>query len=166
MSSTEIPRRILSIDMGKACGWCFALNGVPTKWGTDPIVEDEITTRLQRWRDWLSYQIKRFEPSYIVYEKPFLSMSVASQSLLQREGILLLLASDHEIPIQGVAVSKLKKVTTENGRASKEEMIKSIRFLFGADVRTDHEADALACIVWALKNLEGIPVRKRRLSLK
>ena len=166
MAEKTLPRRILSIDMGKACGWCFALKGVPTKWGTDAVVDNEFVTLLQCWRDWIEHKIDLFEPDYIVYEKPFLSMSVASQLLLQREGILLMIASDRHIPIQGVAVSTLKKVSTENGRASKEEMIKSIRFFFGADVRTDHEADALACIVWAIKNLQGESTRKRKLSLK
>ena len=79
----KIPRRILTIDMGKACGFAFAKNGVPIHWGTDPIVEDDKTTRLQRWRDWIEDKIARFDPDYIVYEKPFISMTTASQSLLQ-----------------------------------------------------------------------------------
>lgn len=162
----NFPKRILTIDMGRNCGWAFAQNGVPTDWGTDKILEDRSRSRLQVWRDWLKYKIIHFSPDHIVYEKPFIMRTVASQSLMQREGILLMLATDYDIPIIGVAVSTLKKATTENGRASKEEMMAKVNFLFGIETATDHEADAIACIVWAVKNLSEGDGRERSMNIK
>ena len=158
----KIPRRILTIDIGKACGWAKAVKGIPVAWGTAGIVEQGRKTLLQVWRDWLEVTIDQFNPDYIVYEKPFVSRNAASVLLMQREGVLLMIASDYGVDIQGVAVSTLKKVVTDNGRADKDAMVAEINLLFGIDVATDHEADALACLVWAIKNLTKLPGRIRK----
>lgn len=143
----------LGIDMGVNCGWVYAESMVPQLWGTDVIDYQGEVTMFQAWRDWLEHKLRTYRPKHLVYERPFISRNASSQSLLQREGILMLVAEDFGIDFWPVAVPTLKKTLTGNGNASKEDMIRFVEKNFGIVCETDHEADAIACVFWGAINI-------------
>ena len=75
-------------------------------------------------------------------------------------------AEERDIPYQGVGVGVIKKFATGKGNASKDDMIKAMRFA-GHDPRDDNEADALALLHWAIdanKNSHDLSALKGRLN--
>lgn len=59
-------------------------------------------------------------------------------------GVIFLISSQRGIPVIDFTPGTIKKEICSNGRASKEEMIESIKSLFGIDYKiSEHEADAI-----------------------
>jgi len=103
--------------------------------------------------DNLIYIIK---PEIIYKEQGFFASGrgKAAKCLYGFHVIVDMLAYKHGIEVIDIANTTLKKVTTGSGQASKEDMMKVIRDK-GYMITNDHEADAMAVLLYAAKQ-EGI----------
>lgn len=82
----------------------------------------------------------------------------------QLAGVILLVASELSIPASAVGPSRLKKFTTDDGRAKKNAMKAAVERHLGIRTDDDNIADALAVLLWAKAFPGGQPAssQKRR----
>ena len=88
------------------------------------------------------------QPDLIVLEDIF-SLKQYPKSgitLAKVSGVILLAASYFDIDIFEIPVREAKKVFTGNGKASKQQLEKSVRYLLGREepIKSNHASDALA----------------------
>jgi Holliday junction resolvasome RuvABC endonuclease subunit len=96
------------------------------------------------------------EPEIIYKEQGFFASGrgKAAKCLYGFHVIVDMLAYKHGLKVIDIANTTLKKVTTGNGQASKEDMMKVI-IDKGYIITNDHEADAVAVLLYAAEQ-EGI----------
>lgn len=107
---------------------------------------------------------KECVPSLLVYEDVQFGRSVAQCQLWGSfRGVLQSFAARHEVPIISIPTGTLKKWTTKNGAAQKEDMKKAALKRWPTFVKastTHDEIDALALLMWGFEYWY-----KRQLSL-
>ena len=97
-----------------------------------------------KFNSWLHKTLDLVEPQLVLYEMAHMRGGAASEVLLGMTTRIMEQCERHFIEqYASVHSATLKKFATDNGRASKEEMIVEAERRFGKDVRDDNEADAL-----------------------
>jgi len=142
--------QILALDQGTSSGWAFTKNGkvaYGTKQchsvaGNDGVVFDE-------FERWLDHMVLNAAPDIIVFETPIFR-GKRSIYLHGFSCLIYLVAHRRKIPVLEVHLATSKKNITGKGNASKDEVIASITG-HGFKPATDHEADALALLLYSMK---------------
>jgi crossover junction endodeoxyribonuclease RuvC len=104
--------------------------------------------RLGRILDGLDALIARARPAEVSVEQVFSGASARSALVLgQARGVALAAAARAGLRVFEYAPSQVKLAFTGNGRAGKEQMLRTARALLGVEARLSDEADALALAV-------------------
>jgi len=126
--------------------------------------------RLGRLLDQLSLLLDEGGIEAVAIETAFCGRSPRSALALgQARGVALAAAGRAGLPVFEYAPAEVKRAFTGNGRAEKEQMVRTARALFGVEARLADEADALAIAVCHLARRTGshsirLPSTARRKS--
>ena len=106
-----------------------------------------LTERLKKIHHELGRLLKRLKPETIIVEDIFYAKDVrAMLKLGEARGVILLAASQLNVPIYEYTPAEIKKSVTGNGRADKSQVQKMVTLILG--LRTDPKpydaSDALA----------------------
>jgi len=97
--------------------------------------------------------LKLYSPELFVMEKVFFATNAKTAIAVgQAQGVMLLAACHHDVPVVEYAPGTIKKVIAGSGRANKKEVQQAVRKILGSKVRSsahkkthfDNAADALA----------------------
>ena len=152
--------RVLGIDPGlRVCGYSV----VERKGNSDrlieagvfrPEVKEQLHIRLNQIAVDIDQIIQRFKPEMVSVEELYSHYAHPKTSILMghARGVIFQRAAAAELDVRSYTATKVKKSLTGNGRATKEQMQRSIQSVFGlanppepADV-ADAIAIALCCI--------------------
>lgn len=142
------PSKILALDLATQTGWAFVANGIVSS-GSESfhLKKGELAgRRFLKFRKWLRDQIEIVKPELIVFED--VKRHISNLSARCYCGLLATLQCEcesHEILCEGIGVGTIKKAATQNGAASKADMIDAAKKL-GYSPIDDNEADALALL--------------------
>lgn len=103
--------------------------------------------RLAQLRNAVEDIIERFQPGQAVLEKLFFSKNVrTAMAVAEARGMLLTLLTDAKVPILEVSPQEVKSGVTGVGNASKPQVQKMVKMIFGLTKlpKSDDAADALA----------------------
>ena len=92
--------------------------------------------------------IKQHKPHIMIMEQLFFNTNVKTAiTVAQSQGATLLIASEHNIPVEFLTPLTIKQVVTGDGRADKKQMKKMLEFSikFTQKPATDDVYDAVAC---------------------
>jgi crossover junction endodeoxyribonuclease RuvC len=144
---------ILGIDPGsRRCGYgVVAREGMRLR-----VVESGVLVpgdlpmadRLARILEGIGEVIARARPAEVSVEQVFSGASARSALVLgQARGVALAAAGRAGLPVFEYAPAQVKLAFTGNGRAGKEQMLRTARALLGVSADRSDEADALALAV-------------------
>ena len=122
--------------------------------------ESDSARLLNLWRLLNQFKNTYIEIEHVFYEKgiSFGRHGKATQVMHRLFGVLELWCALHEIPLDSVNPSTLKKFSTGDGRAEKLDMIIVARRRWpGVSVYDDNQADALMVLSWAMAQYEDQP---------
>lgn len=107
-----------------------------------------LAVRLGRILAGLDEVIARTRPGEVAVEAVFSGASPRSALVLgQARGVALAVAARAGLPIHEYSPAEVKLAFTGNGRADKDQMLRTARLLLGAVPELSDEADALALAV-------------------
>jgi crossover junction endodeoxyribonuclease RuvC len=110
--------------------------------------ERPMAERLGLILEGLAEVIERTRPGEVSVEQVFSGASARSALVLgQARGVALAVAARAGVPVFEYAPSQVKLAFTGNGRAGKDQMLRTARMLFGVLPDLADEADALALAV-------------------
>lgn len=145
----------LALDLGTSVGWARHAPGQPIEFGTHSVAGSGAHpgSPFQSMRNFLHAQQQRAialgEPIHrIAFERPFgLKWKNANAGEMQigLRATMLGWAAFNRIPVTPVTVEDLKRSFAGKAKADKAAMMARAREL-GHDVKTDHEADAIAVL--------------------
>lgn len=122
----------------------------------------DIAVRLHALYDGLTEVIGQFQPAAVAVEQLFAHYAHPRTAILMghARGVILLAAAQRSIPVISYAATRIKKTITGNGRASKEQVQRSIQRELGLAKLPEPSdvADALAvalCHHYAQRRLVG-----------
>ena len=156
---------ILGIDPGTATtGYgLIEVTGVDFEFMEFGLIETKKTetpeNRLATIYELMNIHIKRLTPDVMVIEKVFFSNNAKTAIRVgQAQGVMLLSAAQHRLPVVEYAPGTIKKLVTGSGRAKKKEVQIAVRQILGAKVRQnksrritkthiDNAVDALAIAI-------------------
>lgn len=106
----------------------------------------EIKDKLKIIYDFFSNIIKDTKISYLIYEQPMFNRGRNGSNVIKSEGILLLLAGNHDLKVTSYTACAVKKVVTDDGKADKHKVEEGVfNFLkIKPNFENDHESDACA----------------------
>lgn len=147
---------ILTLDLGTACGFAIFKNGKfisgTKKLGT---YKEKFGARFHEFRTWLLNIITKHDIKAVYFERVFGHKGIEAAHCYG--GFLYMLASvcfQQNIPCISFSVQAIKRFMTGKGNATKDEMIAAAREK-GFNPMDDNEADAIAIMLLALKELIG-----------
>ncbi len=145
---------ILALDLGTNTGFAI-YNGESIISGTKRLrhSKSESGLRFLDFRQWLIEMIKTHRINEIYYERVYRHCGTEAGHVYG--GFLYHLAAvveEFNVKCTGIPVTTIKKLTTGNGKASKEDMMKAVRNS-GFNPIDDNSADALAILMIATKRL-------------
>lgn len=149
-----VNRTLLALDLGNRTGWALRRRDGSIVHGTEVFTPRPNWTPGQRWqrfRAWLSGVVAQHQVHGIVFERVVFGHSSASAADVYGgyRALVEMLADQHGLTLDSVAVSTVKKHWTGSGRADKPAMLaEAKRRGFRAD--SDNSADALAILSWAV----------------
>lgn len=130
-----------------------------------------VGARLADFEDWLDRQLDLVQPSRIFYEAPYLAGAgkinpATILVLYSLQGFLLAAAHRRDIAIEKVNISTITKTFTgfswgRLGRAEKKAATIRMCQIYGWDVASDDEADALAIFVYGENTVDPVAARNR-----
>ena len=145
---------ILALDLGTACGFAIFKNGKfisgTKKLGT---YKEKFGARFHEFRTWLLNIIAKHNIEAVYFERVFGHKGVEAGHCFG--GFMYMLASvcfQQKIPCISFSVQAIKKFITRKGNATKDEMIAATKQK-GFNPETDDEADAIAIMLLALKDV-------------
>ena len=148
MTDDNAALRVLGVDPGTRVAGFGVLDVVP---GRDPVVVEcgglrlkgrELPDRLLELHDGLAAVIARHSPSILAVETVFHGKSFDSVLKVgEARGVVLLVGAANGLEIHQYAPALVKKTTTGNGRASKQQVQRMIVRLLGLD-HTPEPVDA------------------------
>ena len=157
---TQTPRTILALDLGTTTGWAIrGYDGLITS-GTasfKPGRYDGGGMRYLRFTNWLT-ELDRLSGPIAAIHFEEVRRHVATDAAHVFGGLLAVLTSWAElrgVPYQGVPVGTIKKFLTGQGNANKQAIIDAARAR-GFAPADDHEADAIAILLWAIETNGGV----------
>jgi len=122
----------------------------------------EMAARLGRILSALDEVIARTRPGEVSVEAVFAGTSARSALVLgQARGVALAAAARAGLPVFEYTPAEVKVAFTGNGRADKEQMLRTARLLLGAAPELSDEADALALAVCHLARRFRVAVSPR-----
>lgn len=147
---------ILALDLGTNTGFAI-YNGESIISGTTKLRHSKSASGLRflNFRRWLIETIKIHGINEIYYERVYRHCGTKAGHVYG--GFLYHLAAVVEelnVKCTGIPVTTIKKLTTGNGKATKEEMMKAARNS-GFNPQDDNEADSLAILMIALNRLKN-----------
>lgn len=92
--------------------------------------------------------IKNYHPQLLIIEKIFFNVNQKTIiSIAQTQGVLLVLAAQHNIKVEFLTPLMIKQALTGYGRADKLQVRKMVRLLLGTEnfPQQDDVVDAIAC---------------------
>ena len=148
---------VMALDVGTSMGWALRRPGAVLS-GTKSFAErrgESRGDRLTRFDMWLSGWARQ-GLTLIAYEQVMFHGKfngvLTAHAYGQYEGVILMCASRHSIPVKSVPTATLKKAITGKGNAKKAGpggMIEAIKAR-GFKPADDDEADAIGVLLWAL----------------
>jgi hypothetical protein len=147
--------RILALDLGTHCGWALGEGVALIGSGTQVFEKTETPgERFFEFRSWVEAVGLNPKVDIIIYEKPLgrwaksqaqVDLSIGFKTRLEE------FAYAHKIELKPVPIATLKKATTGNGHAEKEEMVAAVNRIFSLTLtkKQHDEADALALLHYA-----------------
>jgi Holliday junction resolvasome RuvABC endonuclease subunit len=136
---------ILALDLATQTGWAYHANGLVSS-GSESFKlkkNDGAGIRFLKFRSWLRDQLVEVKPELVVYEEVMRwSSGAAAKCYCGLLGVMQTECEAKEIKYEGVHVGTIKKFATNNGNASKDDMIKAAMEA-GFKPVDDNEADAL-----------------------
>jgi len=146
--------KVIGIDPGLASTGVGMVRGSPARIASYAFLT--ITTskkislpqRLKQIYSEIYDVIAQQKPDLLVVEDTFTLMRYPKSGIMLGKvtGVILLAASHFNLDVSEIPVREAKKVFTGNGKASKEQLEKSIRHLLGRNepIKPNHASDALA----------------------
>lgn len=146
--------KILSLDSGiertgyaifekDSQGYAYINCGIIVTDKKLPLVE-----RLHALATELHALIKEHKPNTMIVEQLFFNTNAKTViTVAQAQGATLLVASEHNIPVEFLSPLTIKQVVTGDGRADKKQVKKMLEFSikFAEKPATDDVYDAVAC---------------------
>ena len=166
----------LGIDQSTKTGFAFAdvETGVIVKSGHYSVRAADggrlsVGAALNRFEQWLEMLLEEYAPVRVIFEQPHFQGYNATVELVGFVAIILKLCAKHNIAVDSVHTSTLKKFATGDGRADKAAMTAAAEKIVGRSLSVENdndEADAIHLVKWGLANAEknnenGRPRRKR-----
>ena len=113
-----------------------------------------IGERLSYFYDQLSEIISIYQPDAVAVEQPFVAKNVRSALAIGKaQAVAILAASQRGIPTYEYTPAQIKRVVTNYGASSKEQIQEMVRFQLGLDQapQPSDAADALAVAICHLR---------------
>ena len=168
MTAPDIPRRVLGLDPGLQTTGYGVLELTPAgpRVAEAGVVRSaagrstaDMSLRLKALYDGISEVIQQWTPAAVAVEQLYAHVEHPRTAVLMAHarGVLFLAAANAGVPVFSYAATKVKKLLTGHGRATKEQMQHTVmRELSLAKLPEPHDvADALAialCHVYAGKH--------------
>ena len=146
---------ILALDLGTDCGFAIYKDDGKFISGTKKLgtYKEKFGARFHEFRTWLLNIIAKHNIEAVYFERVFGHKGVDAAHCYG--GFLYMLASvcfQQNIPCISFSVQAIKKFMTGKGNATKDEMITAAKQK-GFNPKTDDEADAIAIMLLALKDI-------------
>ncbi len=107
---------------------------------------------------------RRYQPDLAIVEDVFLldATPKSAFSISTVIGVLLLAATQSQVPVDRISVREAKQVLTGNGKASKDQLERAVRSILHLNqpVKPDHASDALGLALIGLLRCDD-PLRRR-----
>lgn len=163
---------ILALDPALVTGYAHS-SGPRGVWLLSGSAGEHAGTRLTRLEDFIidahrAWTVERIAFERAAYGGDYLA---TKQFHNQLRGVILLAAAKIGATWEDFSPATIKKFATDNGRATKQDMMRALKIQFGIETTSDNEADA----IWILKlaeqrsaspfvpkNPPGGPRRRRR----
>lgn len=146
----SIKTQVLCLDLATIMGWALQGKDGTIFSGSQSLASkkfDGAGIRYLKFKNWMDkiYENSK-EIDLILYESvPFSKGGAAAQVLNGLTATLQCWCEHHQIPYEGIPVTKIKKSITGKGNAKKEDVIKEI-IKKGHSPKDHNEADALAIL--------------------
>lgn len=127
--------------------------------GLLPVPEPPVGDQLVLIEKEMVKLIKRSDPQTIAFEKLFFTINKKTGlAVAQARGIIIAAALKRKIKIIEISPSQIKKAITGNGRASKKDVEKMVRFFLPLPNKKmiDDEIDALATAITAIHSSSAL----------
>ncbi len=118
-----------------------------------PFIDEDLGKAGTSFSLWLFDRINLHKCDMVIIERPFMGRN--GDTTYRLNGLAFTahtIAHEAAKPRREVPPKTLKKFATDNGNASKKEMIAAVRS-WGFDPQDDNEADALALLTYAKEKL-------------
>ena len=151
--------RILALDPGTNLGWALGDGAKLVGFGTQKFPKTEHSgERFETFGVWLADVGTHPLVDKVVYEKPLGRFATSQAQVDLSIGIKTRIEEfcwKYGVELQPVPIPTLKKATTGNGRAEKEDMVAAVNRIFGLTLTPkEHDtADALALLHYARKDV-------------
>ncbi|MFO0936044.1 MAG: crossover junction endodeoxyribonuclease RuvC [Gemmataceae bacterium] len=124
--------------------------------------EDDLARRVRSLYEGVNEVLEEWKPSAVAVEQLYAHYEHPRTAILMghARGVLILACAEHDIDVISYAATKVKKLITGNGRASKEQMQNAVTRELGlSKIPEPHDAaDALAlalCHAYAAGGVHG-----------
>jgi len=153
--------KTLGIDLGTLkCGWAILESNkdkyrIVASGVIKGSAKDSLSERLRNLFERLKSVILRYKVDAISVEETFLGNNVRTAfSLGQARGVVLLLSSIYKVPVYFYSALQIKKAVTGYGRASKEQLLKFLKFYFPEENFESFDlTDAIASAICHLNSI-------------
>jgi len=127
-------------------------------YGTIRLGTGEMGQRLRRLFNELEVIVSRHRPAAVAIEGIFSARNASSALKLgHARGVVLLVASLHDIEIHEYAPRAVKQAVTSSGRAAKEQVQKMVRMILGlSELPETDAADALAVAICHVQTVNAL----------
>jgi len=147
---------ILGIDPGYAIVGVGVIEYTGNKFR--PIAYDAITThakmattlRLKTIYDDINYCLDKYKPDAVAIEELFFNNNAKTAiAVAQARGVLVVSATNRDIPVYEYTPLQIKQAVTGYGRADKQQVQQMVKMLLNLDAvpKPDDAADALAIAI-------------------
>lgn len=145
---------ILALDIATKTGWAQMENNAITSGVYEvPFIREDLGRAGTQFSLWLFDRLNLRLCDMLVIEKPFKGPNAdTTYRLFGLAFTAHTIANEAGKRRHEVSPKTLKKFTTDNGNASKKDMIAAVRE-WGFDPQDDNEADALALLTYAKEKL-------------
>jgi len=150
---------IVALDLGTKCGWALAI-GSQTLSGTAEFRSGRFEgggMRYLRFRGFLAELAQRTDGLAVVFFEE-VRAHVGTDAAHVYGGLLATPTAWCEVekvPYRGVPVGTIKRHVTGKGNADKAAVMAAVRAR-GFAPADDNEADAIACLLWAIETRGGV----------
>ena len=156
--------KILALDTATSTGWACGDSRERPRFGTKTLkhAPNSYGPSGAQFDAWLRGSIAGEQPDMICFESPILAIGgPRPKTSLQGARLMLgliwhveFVAAQLDIKCREVSIQEAKLALTGQGNADKAAMMRAAK-MYGFDVETDHEADAIG--VWAVAALTVDP---------